>query len=217
MTIADNLSHADPTDLDALRQALAASDPDGRLASLGMSRIEIGPEALYYLTETVSELTRGRRVALVTDATSMLRSGQDLKELVAQVLGESFEVERSVVGARRDELHADDEALAEVEESIDGADCVVALGSGTVTDLCKEAKKHRGDPPLVAVQTAASVNAFSDDMSVLLKSGAKRTIPSRWPDALLIDLHVLADAPLEMNLAGFGDLLASVTAPADWY
>jgi glycerol-1-phosphate dehydrogenase [NAD(P)+] len=69
----------------------------------------------------------------------------------------------------------------------------------------------------VAVQTAASVNAFSDDMSVLLRSGAKRTVPSRWPDALLIDLPTLAEAPSAMNLAGFGDLLATFTAPADWY
>jgi glycerol-1-phosphate dehydrogenase [NAD(P)+] len=69
----------------------------------------------------------------------------------------------------------------------------------------------------VVVQTAASVNAFSDDMAVLLKSGTKRTVPSRWPDALLVDLTVLAGAPPEMNLAGFGDLLAMWTAPADWY
>jgi glycerol-1-phosphate dehydrogenase [NAD(P)+] len=214
---AENLSRADPTDLDTLREALAASDPDGRLAPIGMSRIEIGPKALDSLTEAVSELARGKRVALVADATPILRNGEDLKERIAQTLSESFELERSVIGAQRDELHADDEALAEVEEAVDGADCVVSVGSGTITDLCKEAKRHRGDPPLVAVQTAASVNAFSDDMSVLLRSGAKRTVPSRWPDALLIDLPTLAEAPSAMNLAGFGDLLATFTAPADWY
>jgi glycerol-1-phosphate dehydrogenase [NAD(P)+] len=214
---ADNLSRADPTDLDTLREALAASDPDGRLAPIGMSRVEIGPEALDSLTEAVSELARDKHVALVADATPTLRNGEDLKERIAQTLSESFELERSVIGAQRDELHADDEALAEVEEAVDGADCVVSVGSGTITDLCKEAKRHRGDPPLVAVQTAASVNAFSDDMSVLLRSGAKRTVPSRWPDALLIDLPTLAEAPSAMNLAGFGDLLATFTAPADWY
>src|SRR5919202_2105045 len=217
MTASGNLSHADPTDLEALREALAASDPDGRLAPIGMSRIEIGPEALNLLPEAVSELTRGKRVVLVADATPMFRNGEDLKELAAQLLGESFELERSVIGVHRDELHADDEAVSEVEEAVDGADCVVSVGSGTITDLCKMAVRHEGSPPLVTVQTAASVNGFSDDMSVLLRSGAKRTVPSRWPDALLVDLTVLASAPPEMNLAGFGDLLASFTAPADWY
>lgn len=217
MTISDILSQADPADLKALREALAASDPDGRLAPIGMSRIDIGSHGLELLPEVVSDLVRGQRVVLVADATPMSRKGEDLKERIARFLDESFELERSVVGARRAELHADEEALAEVEEAVEGADCVVVVGSGTITDLCKEATRRRGSPPLVAVQTAASVNAFSDDMSVLLKGGTKRTIPSRWPDALLIDLPTLAGAPPAMNLAGFGDLLAMWTAPADWY
>lgn len=217
MTISDILSQADPADLEALREALAASDPDGRLAPIGMSRIDIGSHGLELLPEVVSDLVRGQRVVLVADATPISRKGEDLKERTARFLDESFELERSVVGARRAELHADEEALAEVEEAVEGADCVVVVGSGTITDLCKEATRRRGSPPLVVVQTAASVNAFSDDMSVLLKGGTKRTIPSRWPDALLIDLPTLAGAPPAMNLAGFGDLLAMWTAPADWY
>ncbi len=64
-----DLSRADPTDLAALREALATSDPDGRLNPIGMSRIEIGTEALNVLTEAVSELTRSERVVLVADAT----------------------------------------------------------------------------------------------------------------------------------------------------
>jgi glycerol-1-phosphate dehydrogenase [NAD(P)+] len=217
VTTADHLSRADPTDLDTLREALAASDPAGELNPIEMSRIEIGPEALDVLIETVSELTRGERVVFVADATPAYRDGGDLKEQVARTLGESFELERAVIGADREELHADEEAVAEVEEAIHGAGCVVSVGSGTITDLCKIASKNRGYVPLVVVQTAGSVNGFSDDYTVLLKGGAKRTVPSRYPDALLVDLGVLAGAPHEMNAAGFGDLLASFTAPADWY
>src|SRR5918998_4039856 len=217
MATTDNLSHADPTNLEALSKALAASDPDGKLAPVGMSRIEIGPEALDSLTEVVSGLTQGRHVVLVADATPMSRNGEDLKERVARTLGENFELERAVIGADRDELHADEEAVAEVEEAIDGADCVVSVGSGTITDLCKKATDRRGSLPFVVVQSAGSVNGFSNDFTVLLKGGAKRTVPSRCPDALLIDLPVLASAPHKMNAAGFGDTLATFTAPADWY
>ena len=59
-----------------------------------------------------------------------------------------------------------------------------------------------GRIPFVVVQTAFSVNAFSDDMAVLLADGVKRTVPSRWPDALVVDLGVIADAPAAMNQAG---------------
>lgn len=42
-------------------------------------------------------------------------------------------------------------------------------------------------------------------------------MPSRWPDALIVDLTTLASAPRSMTVAGFGDLLELWTAPADWY
>jgi glycerol-1-phosphate dehydrogenase [NAD(P)+] len=67
------------------------------------------------------------------------------------------------------------------------------------------------------VQTAASVNGFSDDQSVLLINGAKRTTPSRWPDVLVIDPLVIAHAPPTMATSGLGDQLSMFTASADWY
>ena len=47
---------ADPTYLDGLREALAVSDPQGRLAMPRMRRIEVGPEILGLLPGAVSEL-----------------------------------------------------------------------------------------------------------------------------------------------------------------
>jgi hypothetical protein len=67
--LAGGLEWADPTDLDGLREALELADPERRLAPIGMSRVEIGPEALYLLPEVVAELTRGPHVVLLVDAT----------------------------------------------------------------------------------------------------------------------------------------------------
>jgi glycerol-1-phosphate dehydrogenase [NAD(P)+] len=210
------LEGADPTDLAGLREALGRADPEGKLAPIGMERIEIRADALNLLPEVVSELTRGApRVVLAMDATPMRRGDGDPKAGAERLLAERFEVRRAVLG--KTQLHADEEALSEAKAAVRDADCVVAVGSGTIADVCKEATARAGAPPLVIVQTAASVNAFSDDVSVLLKSGTKRTVPSRWPDALLVDLAMLADAPPAMNLAGFGDIISMWTAPADWY
>ena len=204
MTVEGRLEGADPTDLAGLREALARADPEGKLAPIGMRRIEIGPDALALLPEVVSELVRGDReaprVVLATDATPMRRKGGDPKAEAERLLaGGRFEVSRAVLGVGRAQLHADEEALAEARAVVADAECVVVVGSGTITDVCKEATVD--GPPLVVVQTAASVNAFSDDVSVLLKSGTKRTVPTRWPDVLLVDLATLAGAP-----ARFGDL-----------
>ena len=185
-----------------------------------MSRIEIAAAALGRLPEVVSEFTRAgheaQRIVLVMDATPMRRNDGDPKDEAERLLAQQFEVRRVVLGEGREaQLHADEEVLAEARTAVSGADCVVVVGSGTVTDVCKEATVD--GPPLVVVQSAASVNAFSDDVSVLLKSGTKRTVPSRWPDALIVDLRTLADAPPAMNLAGFGDIISMWSAPADWY
>ncbi|MDP9488474.1 MAG: iron-containing alcohol dehydrogenase [Actinomycetota bacterium] len=214
---------ADPTDLDGLREALSASDPEGRLAKIGMKRIEIGSGILGLLPGVVSGLVEdggrsgGRRIVLVTDPTPIPREGEDLKGLVEEVLTESFEVERVVLGAGRAGLHADEEAIDEAEAAVAGAGCVVVVGSGTISDICEVATARTGGTPLVIVQTAASVNGYSDDVSVLLKSGVKRTVPSRWPEVLLADLPTLVEAPTAMNAAGYGDAIAMYTGPADWY
>lgn len=219
MTFSNEL--ADPTDLNGLRETLSAADPEGRLEPLGMRRIEVGPEALYLLPEAVSELLRGHsespRIVLVTDATPMQRDGKDLKAEAERLLAGRFEVEWVVIGGHHDELHADEEALDEAVAAVTDADCVVVVGSGTITDICKVATQRVGGTPLVVAQTAASVDGYSDDVSVVLKSGVKRTIPSRWPDVLLVDLPTVAQAPAAMTAAGFGDAVSLYTAPADWY
>ena len=224
MTVNDGPIDADPTDLDGLRRALDACDPEGRLAPIGMRRIEIGPETVRLLPEVVFDLVgdargerSGERVVLVTDSTPKRRDGEDLTGLVERLLAGRFTVERAVIGEGHAELHADEEAIAEAEAAVAGAGCVVVVGSGTISDVCKVATARTGDTPLVIVQTAASVNGYSDDVSVLLKSGVKRTVPSRWPNVLLADLPTLAAAPAPMNAAGYGDAIAMYTGPADWY
>lgn len=112
-------------------------------------------------------------------------------------------------------VHADEVTVQHAVESCRGAGALVSVGSGTVADIGKVVAARHGIPHVI-VQTATSVNGFADDQSVLLVGGAKRTRPSRWPDAVLADLSVLAGAPTELNLAGVGDMLSSLTAPADW-
>ena len=73
--LAGGLEWAEPTDLDGLRGALKLADPEGRLAPVGMSRVEIGPEALELLPEVVSELASSPRVVLAIDPRSASTSG----------------------------------------------------------------------------------------------------------------------------------------------
>ena len=225
----------DPTDLDGLRRRLATSDLGRGLGDgtgrgdntaragtsqrrpIGLGRVRIGSNVLAALPDDVAAVRRDGPVVVIVDETPMRRAGGDLKAAVVAALSARFPTQLAVIRAHGEELHTDADALGQADVAIVGAGCVVSVGSGTITDVAKDASMRAGGIPFVVVQTAVSVNAFSDDMAVLLRDGVKRTVPSRWPDALIVDLEVIADAPPAMNRAGFGELCSMFTAPADWY
>jgi glycerol-1-phosphate dehydrogenase [NAD(P)+] len=206
-------------DLTELRAQLAAAPDADRLQPLGLGRIVAGPDALLSLREVVAELLDGDRgpIAVLADATPMLRDRADLKATVLALLESDREVRPVQVGPANGRAHADEETVAAACEAATGASAIVTVASGTVADIGKTVAEELGGVPHLIVQTAASVNGFADDQSVLLRNGVKRTVPSRWPDVLLLDGAVLAEAPSPMNRAGLGDLVSMFTATADWY
>jgi glycerol-1-phosphate dehydrogenase [NAD(P)+] len=209
-------AHVDPTDLEAVREAVGLDDPGSTLHPIGLREIVIAPNALDELDRMVEAYRTGGPPAVVVDSQPMRRGSEDLKPLVVERL-RAIDVDTAVIRLGRDgaDLHADRATIAEVVRAGVGAGCIVSVGSGTICDVAKEASREL-DVPYLVVQTANSVNAFSDDMAVLLINGVKRTVPSRWPDALIVDLRVIADAPAELNRAGVGELASMFTAPADW-
>jgi glycerol-1-phosphate dehydrogenase [NAD(P)+] len=207
------LSSGTGLDLDGIRRELAGDA--GQLKPLGLGRVVAGPGAVDRLAEVTADLPGGSGVVVLAAATAMSMDGRDLRTAVEQALDRSVAVDWVVVGPDDGQVHADEATVAAATAAAAGAGCVVTVGSGTITDIGKAAAPATA--PLVTVQTATSVNGYADPFSVLLRHGVKRTTPSRWPDALVIDPAVLQDAPPDLNRAGAGDLMAMFTAPADWY
>jgi glycerol-1-phosphate dehydrogenase [NAD(P)+] len=213
-------------DLDALRASLAASAEP--LEPLGMTGLIIGPAALDRLGELLSDLVGSPRsragpgvrsgagdVVVLAAATPMTVRGAVLRDAVAERISPRYGLAWTALGGADGSLHADEHTVAAATKAAADARCVVTVGSGTITDIGKAATGP--GTPLVAVQTATSVNGYADPFSVLLTAGVKRTTPTRWPDWLIADTDVLADAPDRLNLAGIGDMAAMFTATADWY
>jgi glycerol-1-phosphate dehydrogenase [NAD(P)+] len=91
----------------------------------------------------------------------------------------------------------------------------VAIGSGTINDLTK-LSAHRTDRPYMCVATAASMDGYTAFGASITYHGAKQTFTCPAPVAVLADLNVISAAPGLMNSWGYADLLAKVTAGADW-
>jgi glycerol-1-phosphate dehydrogenase [NAD(P)+] len=212
---ADPASVAVAEDLDGLR-TLLSREPG--LHELGLGGVVIAPGAITRVPGICSELAGdGGVVALICDRREMAGPDGEVKaSLLAALAAAGLDARRVLVGDERSRTHADAETIAGAADGCRDAAVLVSVGSGTVADVGKAVSAQLDGRPHVVVQTAASVNGFADDQSVLLRDGVKRTTATRWPDRLVIDTEVVARAPAELNRAGLGDLLAGYTAPADW-
>lgn len=219
--IDNRLIEADATKLDELRKIIKEQENAEKLCGIGMKEIIIEHGAAAKVCDAVKSLTSGSRVLMVTGPTEIVDvDGRNVKETVKAYLEREYEVEWLVISEPDSIVHATPENAAIIQSHFEGKDIVVGIGGGTICDLCKYSTyyfDHENPLPVVIVQTALSVNAFSDDSSVMLINGVKRTVHSRYPSILIIDLDIVSAAPAEMNVSGYGDLIATWTAPVDWY
>ena len=215
------LIEADASKLDELREIMSQQEQPEKLHDIAMKAVVIEHGAVARLNDSVRSLTDGKKVLLVTGPTVITDNHEKIvKEQVYDRLKADFDVEWLVISEPDSIVHCTPENAAKIQARLEGVDCVVGVGSGTICDLNKYGTFYANPEnpvPLIIVQTALSVNAFSDNSSVMLISGVKRTVHSRYPDILIIDLDIVAAAPAEMNVSGYGDLIATWTAPVDWY
>ncbi len=113
-------------------------------------------------------------------------------------------------------LYAEHSFVVELENSLRTHDAIpVAVGSGTINDLTKLAA-HRTNRPYMCVATAASMDGYTAFGASITFNGSKQTFNCPAPTAVLADIEIIRKAPPEMTASGYADLLAKITAGADW-
>ncbi len=95
-------------------------------------------------------------------------------------------------------------------------DSIIGIGGGKVQDVCKFAsfvsKKN-----LFSVPTTLANDGLCSPIAVLkMKNGFTKSIGTKLPLALFIDIDIIKDAPIELIKAGIGDILSNYTAIYDW-
>ena len=116
-----------------------------------------------------------------------------------------------------DHPHADEHNIAGLREKTRHADALVAVGSGTINDLCKYVTATDGRGYCVFA-TAPSMNGYtSTTASITLANGLKVSKPAHAPAGVFIDLAINAAVPTYLVAAGFGDCLVRSVAQFDWW
>lgn len=113
-------------------------------------------------------------------------------------------------------LVADMEACLTLERNLsEDCDIIIAVGSGTINDICRYVSFRKGIPYIICA-TAPSMDGFASDVSPLIVDNLKTTYSAVVPMAIVGDVNILKDAPLEMIAAGAGDILGKYTCLCDW-
>ena len=106
-------------------------------------------------------------------------------------------------------------AIERVTEKLNGIELILAVGSGVIQDLCKYVS-YKSKIPYIDVATAPSMDGYASDGAAMILGGMKETVKSGLPLAIVADVDVLANAPIDMIKAGFGDIIGKYSALCDW-
>lgn len=101
------------------------------------------------------------------------------------------------------------------EAGKDRFDVILGLGGGKAIDVAKYAATVSGKG-FVSVPTVASHDGITSPFASLKGFDRPVSKKAKAPDAIIIDLGVIAEAPRRYNIAGFGDLVGKYTAVLDW-
>jgi glycerol-1-phosphate dehydrogenase [NAD(P)+] len=174
--------------------------------------LEIGENILGRTPHVFREQFGGRGAVIVSDANTFAVAGR----AVADAFSAAKHSSREPFIFSAPDLYAESRFVEELESALrKHAAIPVAIGSGTVNDLTKLAA-HRTNRPYVCVATAASMDGYTAFGASITHEGSKQTFLCPAPIAVVADLKIICAAPGEMNSWGYADLIAKVTAGADW-
>jgi glycerol-1-phosphate dehydrogenase [NAD(P)+] len=111
---------------------------------------------------------------------------------------------------------ADEKNLEKIAKAAKNHDLILALGSGTINDLCKFTSAQKNIPYIIFA-SAASMNGYLSRNASITISGHKKTLKATLPLQVFCDLQILKAAPLELTKAGIGDSLCFYSCWFDWY
>ena len=149
------------------------------------------------------------RIILVADKNTYDVCGRKAAELLKEKLQDRLVFE--------DDLLIPDETAVEKLNSVisDTTDLIFGVGSGVIQDLCKYVSFKRGLPYYVAA-TAPSMDGYASTGAAMIMRNMKVTYNAHVPQAIIADVDILKNAPMEMIQSGYGDIIGKLSCLNDW-
>lgn len=183
----------------------------GKAHSIDLEHVLIEKDAIKKLPSILRDL--GFKKALVVADKNTYKAAGNLVDIALKE--EKFEY-KEFIFELEDDLVPDESAVGKIFMQFDkDVDVILTIGSGTLNDLGKFVS-HKLGISCVIVATAPSMDGFASNGSALIVDNLKTTFEVEVPKAIIGDVNVLKGSPMEMILAGFGDIVGKYSALNDW-
>lgn len=170
-------------------------------------------EYVYVEKNAISRLTdmcKGvNKILVVADENTYAAAGEKVEKAL------SDKELRKIVFTGKTVLIPNEEAIERVTKDLKNAELIIGIGSGVIQDLCKYVSFESGVPYYI-VATAPSMDGYASNGAAMITDGMKVTYSAKVPSAIIADTEVIKDAPMEMIVAGYGDIIGKYSALNDW-
>ncbi len=157
----------------------------------------------------LGEICQGySNILLVADENTFSAAG---KPTLNALNGKS--VETVIFG--KEILVPNEDAIDTATKNLGNAEIIIGVGSGVIQDLCKYVSFYNNIPYII-VTTAPSMDGYASDGAAMILGGMKVTKAAGLPIAIIGDVDVLKNAPIDMIKAGYGDIIGKFSALNDW-
>lgn len=182
--------------------------PCGRQHTIVTERVEIESGLTPKTGKILTDAGFPKKVLVVSDDNAMKAADGVLESLIAS----GFDVKKLIYSNM---MYAKIEQVAEVEALCADIDGIIAVGTGSIDDICRVASFRQGKKFCIFA-TAPSMDGFASDTAPIIENNFKKSFFVEQPSVILADTKILAKAPLELKAAGFGDMVAKYIGIADW-
>lgn len=174
-----------------------------------IDHIKIGRGVIEEIPEICGDYNK---IVVVSDENTYRVCGKDVCRILADKVENSIVLKNNGDGV----VIPNEEKIEEIDKAVtEGTDLVIGVGSGVINDLCKYVSFNH-DLPYYIVATAPSMDGYASVGCALILEGMKITLNARTPKAIIGDVNVIKDAPMDMIKSGYGDILGKFSCLNDW-
>jgi len=182
--------------------------PCGREHKSSVKAVEIDNGVISEVGKILKENGFPKKIFLLADNASIAAADG----IIENIEKAGFTVEKFIYPVMKKALMTEVEKIRDLSSDCDG---LLAVGTGSVNDICRYAS-FLDKKAFAIFGTAPSMDGFASSVAPIINNGFKMSLPSHQPSVIMADTKILANAPLELKAAGFGDVIGKKIARVDW-